>query len=304
MSDPLTELVGQREAKSPDGNPLGTLVTRETDIILVTAPKTGTTWLQQILHQLRMPSPPHMDFDDIIQVVPWPHLTQQIGLDTNAEQLGEPRCFKSHQRLAAVWRGARYIAVVRDPVSVIESWWAFNSEKKHPSTLTGTIDDFVEHPIVMEEMLFGANIWDYYNEFWICRNVPQILFLVFEDMVKDLRGTLPKIAAFMGLVRDDAFLDTVAEASSKQFMMAHSEKFDESWLSAQMQKHGKIFYNGSLVNNKKNDRLSQESRDFLDQVWMEKIGAETGLNTYKEFANCFREGAALSASTTSSDIKK
>ncbi|CAM9706303.1 unnamed protein product [Choristocarpus tenellus] len=70
-----------------------------------------------------MPTRPHMDFDDINQqVVPWPILSPNLGIEINADQPAEPRCFKSHQPLSSVWRGGRYICTLRDPVAVIESW--------------------------------------------------------------------------------------------------------------------------------------------------------------------------------------
>ncbi|CAN0461775.1 unnamed protein product, partial [Discosporangium mesarthrocarpum] len=92
------------------------------DVIITTPPKTGTTLLQQVVHQLRSPSPPDMDFDDIYQVVPWLRYVHDLDIDVNLDQKYEPRCFKSHQLLSASWRGARYLVSVRDPVTTLESW--------------------------------------------------------------------------------------------------------------------------------------------------------------------------------------
>ena len=44
---------------------------RPTDIFVATAPKTGTTLLQQALHQLRAPPGGDMNFYDLYQVSPW-----------------------------------------------------------------------------------------------------------------------------------------------------------------------------------------------------------------------------------------
>ena len=41
----------------------------ESDILITTAPKAGTTWMQQILYQMR--SGGDTDFDNIDTVVPW-----------------------------------------------------------------------------------------------------------------------------------------------------------------------------------------------------------------------------------------
>jgi len=62
-------------------------------VIIATYPKTGATWLQQIVHGLR--SGGAIDFEEIGDVVPW------IGMahDLNDDQGGAPRAFKSHEFL-------------------------------------------------------------------------------------------------------------------------------------------------------------------------------------------------------------
>ena len=122
------------------------LAVRPTDIFVTTAPKTGTTWLtqvlspasrcvrgflsavvvcvaDQVLHQLRTGG--DMEFDDIYQVVPWPPLCYDLGMDCNMDQKAFPRVFKTHQRLSAVNPGGKYLCTVRDPVKTMISWWNF-----------------------------------------------------------------------------------------------------------------------------------------------------------------------------------
>ena len=43
----------------------------------------------------------------LFQVVPWPPISLDMGIDPSAEQRAVPRLFKSHQRLSAINRGAR-----------------------------------------------------------------------------------------------------------------------------------------------------------------------------------------------------
>jgi hypothetical protein len=56
--------------------------------------KEGTTWVQQICHQLRTGG--DMEFEEISQVVPWIELARDQGQDLEAEQVAPPRCFKMH----------------------------------------------------------------------------------------------------------------------------------------------------------------------------------------------------------------
>ena len=68
--------------------------TRASDVFVATSSKSGTTWMQMIVHQLR--SGGDMSFDEISLVVPWVELSTDLGLDIDAEQAFEPRAFKTH----------------------------------------------------------------------------------------------------------------------------------------------------------------------------------------------------------------
>ncbi len=64
------------------------------DLFISPFPKSGTTWLQHIVHGLKTCG--DMTFDDISRVVPWLETAQFLGIDLDAPQPGGFRAFKSH----------------------------------------------------------------------------------------------------------------------------------------------------------------------------------------------------------------
>ena len=78
---------------------------RSDDVIVVTPPKCGTTWMQQILHQLR--SGGDMSFDEIGDAVPFLEFAYDEEIDLNAEHNYQPRCYKTHTWYPYCPKGAK-----------------------------------------------------------------------------------------------------------------------------------------------------------------------------------------------------
>ena len=100
---------------------LNSWVPRSSDVIITTAPKTGTTWLQMTCHQLRTGG--DLGFEEICQVVPWIKKAYECGQDLNGDQKANPRVYKAHQRLSCIHEGCKYITTIRDPISATISWY-------------------------------------------------------------------------------------------------------------------------------------------------------------------------------------
>ena len=275
---------------------------RPSDVFVTTAPKTGTTLLTQVLHQLRCPG--DMDFDDIYQVVPWPPLSWDLGLDCDGDQRAEPRVFKTHQRLAAINRGGRYLCAIRDPVATTISNFKFlgpAGKNIPPLRQYTSVSEFVLNAdaFVTSGMGFGASLWEYYVEFYKCRLLENVLVIVFEEMQSNLRSLLPHIAKFAGLgvAEDAALLDHVAEMCTKKTMMQHVEKFDESWSFERLKALGRMpdpsgFVPAPRVTAGHSDALSNEALAWLDEQWTRQVTPHTGHATYADMAE---ELALLSA---------
>ena len=98
---------------------------RSDDVIVVTPQKCCTTWMPQILHQLR--SGGDMFFDEISNVVPFIEHAYDLEIDVNADHNYRPRCYKSHAWYPYCPKGAKYIVIYREPCAAFYS--SFNYMK-------------------------------------------------------------------------------------------------------------------------------------------------------------------------------
>ncbi len=97
----------------------------EHDYTISTYPKAGTTWLQQIVHQLRTGGDEH--FSKISMVIPWLLPESVFG-----EQVGDmgytvrPRVFKTHLYYDDMVKiGGKHIFVMRNPEDTLWSYQHF-----------------------------------------------------------------------------------------------------------------------------------------------------------------------------------
>eukprot|EP00911_Craspedida_sp_UC1_P000731 UC1_evm1s560 len=72
----------------------------------------------------------------------------------------------------------RYLVTVRRPDAVLRSWYNFLLDKRAPpavaASMNGGIDAFARlDSFFARDMRFGASLWQYYSEFWKCRNDPK-----------------------------------------------------------------------------------------------------------------------------------
>lgn len=202
---------------------------RPTDVLITTAPKAGTTWMQQILHQLRTGGDP--DFEDIDHVVPW--LERQRPGQTWREVLADyerrpdPRLFKTH----CTWEQtpgreiARIVLTVRDPRDCCISFYYHlldmsdialaHHELERPQSLDAHVDAW---------LAFGAWFRNVAS-WWPHRRRTNLLMLRYADLKADLRSAMAQIAGFLGWHVTPEALERAAHYASFPWMKANSHRF-------------------------------------------------------------------------------
>ena len=128
-------------------------VPRSDDIFIVTYPRSGTTIMQMILHQITTDG--NIDFEHIYQFSPWfeRFLSFDIMSINDFDKLPSPRIFKSHLSYEQIPKGpCKYIYVARNGKDVVHSY--YHLYKSH----LGFKGDFSEFFIrfMQGKLLFGS----------------------------------------------------------------------------------------------------------------------------------------------------
>lgn len=206
------------------------------DVMIVTTPKAGTTWLQQLCHQLR--SKGDEDFDEISAAVPWIELAHDLGQNLDAPQPGgPPRLFKTHCWFGHCPKapGAKYVVGVRNPQDVLLSFYHFmDGWMIWPA---GGVDfeafarEFFLQRGLPTSPMQNASYWHHLVSWWAHADDPDVCFVFFEDLKEDLDRETRRVAQFLGFAPSDPdWEERIAVAvrhSSFDYMAAHRQQFDE-----------------------------------------------------------------------------
>ena len=253
---------------------------RPSDVFICTYPKSGTTWMQQIVHQIR--SGGSMDFDEISVVVPWIESAVDLAIDPAAEQAWEPRVFKSHLSCTKIPPGGRYITVFRDPLTVLPSFhrffegWFFESGSI-------SVTDF-GRGLYMGGSASGRH-WQHLIDWWPRIGDADVLALSYEDMLRAADAVPALVAEFLTIELNAETLQQVVYNCGRKSMTEHAEKFAEGILRVHRDHILGLPPGGSAakVNAQSSGGLPPELVHELDAIWASTVGIALGFTSYDEF---------------------
>jgi aryl sulfotransferase len=209
-------------------------VPRPTDIVVTTAYKAGTTWTQQILCSLLHGNTefgPHSPWVDSR------FMSSKGALLAQLEALPDRRFLKSHLPLDGMpfFPEVRYLVVARDPRDVFMS--LLNHYENYTEIAYSMVDagDRVGEPMPRfggdARALFRQWIsrgwfawesegWPFWSNmhhtqtWWPHRDLPNVMFLHYNDLLDDLEGSVRAIVRFTGIDTDDAGIARTVEATT------------------------------------------------------------------------------------------
>uniref|UniRef100_H2S1F2 Sulfotransferase n=1 Tax=Takifugu rubripes TaxID=31033 RepID=H2S1F2_TAKRU len=176
-----------------------------TDVFIITFPKSGTVWMQQILSQIMEASHPGWA-EDVTNRAQIPYLEGRT-VDDPFRDRKEPRVVRTHLFPELLPHGVKekqikVVYVLRNPKDVLVSLYHFAHSwvlMDSPTKFVGSWFAHVKQYVAAQEQL-------------------KIHIVRYEDMLKDLRREVVKICAFLGEELTDEAIDRVVEASTFKSM--------------------------------------------------------------------------------------
>ena len=242
-------------------------VVKDGDVFVVTYPRSGTTWTEQMVHLLLNQGV--QGEQRLTDAVPWletlPH--RPNGMIAFLETLPQRRRFTSHLPYSLMPplnnTTAKIVYVARNPKDVAISTFFHNQSKG------GYEGTWEEH---FQEFLNGdvgcGPYFDHILPWWqASQKDKNILFMKYEDMKHDHAGSVVKLASFLDIQANTQLIEAVVRLSSFQSMTSHeTTNFDWIPQRADVPKH---FRKGDIGDWR--NHFSAEQNQQMDDLFMKKM---------------------------------
>ncbi|KFM57663.1 Estrogen sulfotransferase, partial [Stegodyphus mimosarum] len=167
---------------------------RPDDLFIVTYPKCGTTWVQNIVAGIFREGKPFTSALEFLSNTPF---LEMAGAEA-ARTMKRPGAIKLHLPFHLTpWSSeAKYIFVARNPKDCCVSFYYHTKNIVGYKFQNGKFDDYFE--LFMEGKVDFGDYFDTLLSWYEHRNDPNILFITYEQLKKDVKSSVLKIAEFMG----------------------------------------------------------------------------------------------------------
>ena len=207
------------------------------------------------------------------------------------------RCYKTHSWYPHCPKGAKYIAIYREPCAAFYSLFTFLRGvffQLEEISLSEFVQDFVLVHKAPKSKAEPPSHFHHLVSWWEHRNDSNVLFLFFEDMKDDLESVVRTVAAFMG-IQDERRIKKAVAMSSFEFMKKHVGKFSDATLIRCRQKACGIPDGAFLCKvvtgsaTKGRELMDDITKKKIHEKWLEVVAKETGFQNYSELRTAFKK---------------
>lgn len=258
---------------------------REGDVIISTWAKSGTTWMQQIVGQLIFGGAEGLN---VAELSPWLDLrVMPKEVVEGVKQQKHRRFVKTHLPADAmvISPRAKYIYVGRDGRDAV--WSAYNHLANFKpevfdifNNTPGRVGPELKPPTAGVHEFYrewfagdGYPLWSFWENvrsWWSLRHLPNVMFVHFNDMKRDLAGTVREVASFLDIAVDEEIFARVVDHAGFDYMKRNAH------LSAPM--GGSIWEGGAstFINKGTNGRWQGTLSPAENRAYEARAVAELG----------------------------
>ncbi|MCX7559736.1 sulfotransferase domain-containing protein [Sulfitobacter sp. F26204] len=258
---------------------------RPDDVIVVTPPKSGTTWMQTII-ALLMSGDPDVETDVSIKM-PWVDIRMREIEDVAAriEGMQHRRCLKSHTPLDGLPldQHAQYICVFRHPLDAhfsfrnhirnipLNLYDMFYPEGDDDRTFKRFLDGAAEG-FDMDAMPL-AHIIQHYQAALALADQPNVSLFHYADMSRNLTGTFTRVAELLGVTYPADLMADLMQSARFEHMKSNAARYAPGGGTGFMESDSAFFQSGS--SGKWHGQLNTAQMDSYDQIMESCLSADT-----------------------------